>query len=131
MMWRQTSRKWDLEDGGERWRIYRNGGNSFWRPRPFKGCSTVLYIVSQILYEIKIYHTHEREETDAMYSLAIKPTSESLQDVHGRSLQYLHTMHHTPWLALLQLSVHQLTANQGKKHEYKLALTDTTIFCST
>jgi hypothetical protein len=40
-MWRQTSGKWDSEDGGERRRIHRIGGNSLRRPRPFKGCSTM------------------------------------------------------------------------------------------
>jgi hypothetical protein len=34
-------RKLDLEDGGGRRRIDRNGGNSLRRPRPFKGCSTI------------------------------------------------------------------------------------------
>jgi hypothetical protein len=40
-MWRQTSGKWDLEDGGERRRIDRNGTYSLTRPRPFKGCNTM------------------------------------------------------------------------------------------
>jgi hypothetical protein len=33
-MWMKTSGKWDLQDGGERRRIDRNGGNSLRRPRP-------------------------------------------------------------------------------------------------